>query len=377
MQVSPISRHTVPRTDCQAFWGIPGYTFKGIYKELQKHLGSSVQNYMIAARTAQGYDEWMLSSREERLDVVSRWHVTQLELSKGMHQVRHASFRTPQEMLRSRHPSHDERKKASEGKKKQKDTILAHRTRSLRSDNSMPSATSFQASVATEQETKSDSIAFEEAIQNSVAATSKGNPEEDRMIERAIRASVVELQQASVEDDDDDAVGRALQASIAEATRVRKEGMTATPDQVDSISSHDRHLEAALRQSMLDHNQLGEGQPQNRLPDSDDPEIASDDDENIKSAIEMSRASVAEKNVTESDEDLQKALEDSKKAHETHEQGRSKSQTEEQIVLEYVKKQSQAEEQYRKAKHFDKASSFDAHEAKLQRAIKESLQNMK
>lgn len=368
-----LSQLSISKADCQAIWGIPGYTFKGIYKELQKHLGSSVQNYIVAARTAQGYEEWMSSGREERLDVISRWHATQLELSKGMHQVRHASFRTPQEMLRSRHTSYEERERASEDKKKQKDAVDAHRTQSLRSEDAESSAASVQAHLASEQDTDTDSIALEEAIQNSVMATSKGNPEEDRMIERAIRASIVELQLASGNGDGDDAVGRAIQASITEASKVRMEGITATPDQMDGISDHDRQLEATLRQSMIEQHQINDGEQRVRRPDSDKPEIASDDDENMKFAIEQSRASTAEKHVLESDKGLQKALKESKEAHESHEQGLLKAKTEEQIVLEYMKKQSEAEDQYPRSKQSDITSCLELNEAELQRAMKESL----
>ena len=64
---------------------------------------------------------------------------------------------------------------------------------------------------------KHDDTDFEEAIKASVAATSKGNPDEDHMIEQALRASVTELQKASTEGDEQDAIQRAIQV----AARVR------------------------------------------------------------------------------------------------------------------------------------------------------------
>ena len=361
------------RADWQAFWGIPGYTFKGIYKELQKHLGSSVQNYIIAARTAQGYDEWMSSTREERLGVVSRWHATQLELNKGMHQVRHANFNTPHEMLRSRQTSYEQRKKTAEGKKMQKDKVGANHTHKNRSRDSIPSTAFVQAQPSVVQDRDHDSIAFEEAIQNSVAATSMGNPEEDRMIEMAIRASVVELQLASGEGDSNDAVHRAIQASIAEASRARRESGITASGQMEGANDHDRHLEAALRQSMLEPQQFNGTQIEDPHLGSDDPGVATDDDENVQTAIEMSKVATAERHMPESDEDLQKALEASRKAQKVHEMGLAKSKTEEDIVLEYIKKQSEAEEKLRKFKPSGKASSFEPDEVELQRAIKESL----
>src|SRR5256885_1542852 len=63
-------------------WGLPGYTFKGIYAEIQKHFGHSVQNYIIAARTTQGYEEWKESSPEQRMQIISAWKGVQVELSK-------------------------------------------------------------------------------------------------------------------------------------------------------------------------------------------------------------------------------------------------------------------------------------------------------
>jgi hypothetical protein len=35
---------------------------KGVHKEVQKLFGSNVQNYIIASRAAQGYEEWLQSS---------------------------------------------------------------------------------------------------------------------------------------------------------------------------------------------------------------------------------------------------------------------------------------------------------------------------
>jgi len=374
VQVGLFPRCSTSGADYQAFWGIPGYTFKGIYKELQKHLGSSVQNYIIAARTAQGYDEWMSSNREERLDVVSRWHTTQLELNKGMHQVRQVSFRTPQEMLRSRQTSY-ERKKAAEGKIKQKEVPSEHWTKGNRSRNSAPSAASIQAQPGGKKDMNPNSIAFEEAIQDSVLATSKGNPEEDKMIERAIRASVAELQSAS-EGDGDDAVRRAIQASIAEATRGRAEDGTTPPSQVDGLSDHDEQLKAALRRSLLEYHQSNESGIRDPRHDSDDSGIATDDDENVQSALEMSRASSAGKHRTESDKNLQKAIEESKRAHEVHE-GLAKTKTEEEIIREFIKKQSEAEEQSRTFKASGAVFSSDLEEAELRQAVNESLKTHK
>ena len=62
-------------------WGIPGYTLKGIYAEISKATGASVQNYIIAARIANGYEDCHNAEPQDRLDVVNHWHEAQAELA--------------------------------------------------------------------------------------------------------------------------------------------------------------------------------------------------------------------------------------------------------------------------------------------------------
>ena len=177
-----------------AIWGLPGYTFKGIYKELQKHLGSSVQNYIVAARTAQGYDEWHNASQEDRLNVVSRWQSIQVEIEKEKQLARHGSFHGRHCYLKT---TIEARKKSSAEKRKEKKNAKGNT-----SEDAIPELHASHPLVKRSQKFQEsnsthDGANFEEAIRASVSATSRGNPEEDQMIERAIRASVKELQLAS------------------------------------------------------------------------------------------------------------------------------------------------------------------------------------
>ena len=59
------------------FSGILGHTMKGVQKEVQKLFGSNVQNYIVASRVAQGYEEWLQSSDAEKQDVIVRWKLIQ------------------------------------------------------------------------------------------------------------------------------------------------------------------------------------------------------------------------------------------------------------------------------------------------------------
>ena len=346
---------------------MPGYTFKGIYKEIQSHLGSSTQNYIVAARTAQGYDDWHNSTREERLDVVSKWQAIQLDLGKEREHVRHGSIHGPQGFLKTRHLSFDERKRLAEEKRKSKKTKdepkSPHRSSSL-----------FQKSKHHRASSTDQSADFEQAIQASVAATSKGNPEEDRMIENAIRASVAELQAAEKEGDDKDAIQRAIRASVNEATRARQQRSkdakqtdgTADRDSERDHKAHDEELESALHRSVTNE----ERHPLSGV-DFDDSGIDTDNDEDVRTAIALSKESSARTVPVEAgagagadagagtetssgagegegDKDLDEAIRLSEQSYAKDQEQLNRSRTEEEIVLEYIKKQSLEEAKFGK-----------------------------
>ena len=329
-QVRHISRNVNLLLTPIAIWGLPGYTFKGIYKEIQKHLGSSVQNYIVAARTAQGYDDWHKSSREERLDVVKRWHAIQIEIANEKHQVRHGSIHGAQDFIKTQHLNHKEKKRLEADKRGQK-------KKQKHAGQKTPSAPN---PVASTQSFNNGNGDYEEAIKASIAATSRGNPEEDKMIEQAIRASVVELQKASKDGNDDDAIQRAIKASVAEAARARKsDGAVGPVSELGDESAHDRELENALHRSVTT-----EGRFPSAHVESDDSGVDTDEDENIKAAIRQSTMSPIEPK----DQDLELALRLSQESHGQHAQDLSKSKTEEEIVLDYVKRQSLLEEEHRR-----------------------------
>lgn len=321
-----------------AIWGLPGYTFKGIYKEIQKHLGSSVQNYIVAARTAQGYDDWHKSNREERLDVVKRWHAIQIEIANEKHQARHGSFHGAQDFIKTQHLNHKEKKRIATEKKEP----IKEQKQGKQKARPAP------APIVPQQIPMPDSGEYEAAIQASIAATSRGNAEEDKMIEQAIRASVVELQKANKDGDVNDALQRAIKASVAEAARARKAKSAAAQGAVlNDELDHDRELENTLHRSVTteERHPLADA-------DFDDSGVDTDDDENIKAAIHQSTMSPVEPK----DGDLELALKLSQESYGKQAETTNKSMTEEEIVLGYVKRQSLLEEEHKK-KHALAASS--------------------
>ena len=282
--------------------------------------------------------------------MVSRWQAIQVEIEKERQLARRGTFHGHHCYLKATIEALEEKKKHSAEKKRLK------RGLSNEGDQSPKVIPTDHPFIGRPREPKSaasnpDSVDFEEAIRTAVAATSRGNPEEDALIERAIRASVVELHNASTDGDSGEAVQRAIQASVAEAAQARQiERTNPTADRSEGAGDHDEQLKAAL---LLSLQESSKSDHRNVLAnaDFDDSGIDTDDDENIKAAIQRSKTgSIADPPVeSPKDEDFHKVIELSKKSQEEHDQGKSKSKTEEEIVLKYVKKQSLAEEQHKKA----------------------------
>ncbi|KAL8683412.1 MAG: hypothetical protein Q9186_000674 [Xanthomendoza sp. 1 TL-2023] len=321
------------------------YTFSGVYKELQKHFGSSVQNYIVAARLTQGYEQLAVSSEEQRLDVIKRWQATQLELHKEKDLVKRGGSQQHSNCVFLRvknatQASLEEKRKHAQNGKLHKDPGFPKQTSSGRKSTASTTPSS-QECEPDSTLLHTDSATFEDAIQQSVRATSNGDPQQDAMIERAIRASVMELRAASTSSDESRAIQKAIQASVVEAGRARD----ATNSGNESASNdHDDELHAALQRSMSSSQpkaEDGEGLMY------DDSGIDTDDDENIKMAIERSKA-----DPVPSQQDggtLQTKVAQSQVGHDRSELGSERARTEEEIMLEYAKKQSLLEEEHRQA----------------------------
>ncbi|KAF2483580.1 hypothetical protein BDY17DRAFT_251074 [Neohortaea acidophila] len=344
-----------------AFWAIPGYTMKGVYKELKLQSGSSVQNYIIASRTAQGWDEWSRCPEDKRAIIVQRWKGMQKDIKKK---------RNPDEIVREildekRRKAQDWKQDLKAGWEEKKSrsrnsSIARARTGSTGAFNQSATTPGMhdQQSAALHDEARptgpphartyedrASHLSYDEldeAISQSVQQTSKGNHNEDEAVEKAIRASMTELYksrtphsstQAPSNDDDDPDLKRALEASAAEAQK--------QDNQADPL--YDEELERALANSLREHRR----------------EFDSSAD-------------------TEDDEDYQRAVRESQgdgpitaKAG-----GGEKSQaerTEEEIVMEYVKKQSLLEQQHRQSAA-SKSPGNEEEDEELQQALKASMQ---
>ena len=239
--------------------------------------------------------------------------------------------------MKTMHMSFDERKEYAERKKKQKknkkgETEILEKPNVVQTEiPSRPAPSSGAVAVA-------DPLDFEKAIRDSVAATSVGDTAEDQLIERAIRASISELQSAR-QDHDEDALERAIQASLAEASQARH--LMGSHDEIDE--EHRKQLEAAIRLSIMgNHSPPLVVKARESRGNMDDSGVDTDDDLNMKAALEESKTMMV--SVTpDMDDELKTALEQSRLHHAQTKNEKS----EEEIVIEYIKKQSLAEEQHR------------------------------
>jgi hypothetical protein len=75
-------------------WGLSGYTFKGIYMELQKHVRSSEQSYITASRIIQGHSDWDVSSPAERLEIIENYKEAKEEHDKAELEMHHSHSHT-------------------------------------------------------------------------------------------------------------------------------------------------------------------------------------------------------------------------------------------------------------------------------------------
>ncbi|KIW66975.1 hypothetical protein PV04_06255 [Phialophora macrospora] len=434
-------------------WGLPGYTAKGIYNEISKHFGSSVQNYIIAARTAQGFEDWKNSSPEERQRIVTAWKDSQLETRKhgqlygvdrkvaieshilsksntdsielvhGFKSTRHLSWderkalaerrdqlkkekkeleRQEKEIMRE-----ERRKSKSGGKVKSRckfcpfDHDTSHHithTQSLSSLDPSFGKTRTQSSMAGGEAVDD----YEHAIKHSVTSTSRGNPEEDAIVERALRASLRELH--GVGDNHkhpDKAYQQAIQASIREFKKAQEEharqtGVVSTVAEQPE-EEHDAELHRVLTESLEEYKaaQVASVQgvatkhAQHHHLDDSDSGIDTDYDEEFKRTIEESKrlhtmkelekkeqelaeveaalassdgttkpATVAtEEAIDDDDTELKTAITASEQDEKKRQEELTRQRTEEEIVLEYVKKQSLLEEEFKGRKPAESATT--------------------
>lgn len=223
-----------------AIWGVPGYTSKGIYREIQKQFGPSVEGYIIASRTAQGYAELGESSPEERAALVSDWkairHHVQKKKNVGEDKMHEIQARMKKQGMFHNGARGRQQASGADTGGSSNDPINQHASQ-------QPSHT----------EDNAADPELEEAIRRSVAETSKGNAEQDASIERAIRASLASLKEAREHGADETEIQRAVQASLQEAQEGRLTEGSESESSRQVKGSDDAEPQEAVEQSRTSH----------------------------------------------------------------------------------------------------------------------------
>ena len=375
-----------------------------MYQELQKRVGSSSQNYIIAARVTQGHDDWQNASAEEKQEIIRKWNILKADLKKkknpGKEQLdqMHAFVSEHKERKRS---WQDRRKAKKSGSIPQIKTPTESQesivTGGLPTDPVAPvelPASERGQTIAEEEDEKAERAELEEAIRKSVTETSRGDPEQDETIERAIRASLAELdrERASAEETDEDAMKRAMKASLEEVHRFADSSdQPEIPEQdleeairrsvSESKSIHARHnhvpppsYDDATTESALDAEREAAVSREYEQAEEDELRKAMDASKAAHSEQEERNAAAAREYEQAEEDEIQKAIDASRAAHEEHGDEMTRQKTEEEIVMEYVKKQSLAEQQHRQdmlAKGKGRMTEEDdtTHDEELRRAI--------
>ncbi|KAK7420184.1 hypothetical protein QQZ08_010540 [Neonectria magnoliae] len=350
-------------------WGIPAYTMQGVHAEINKFFTRSVQNYIVSSRAIQGQREMQTSTPEERADVIKRWNNSKFDLKNHYVMKRKentagklpANQQTPEGgleapktgWLHTRRMSFEERKKLQASRDEWKKGYI---------DVKLPA----NDSVSDVQTISSDDTELEAAIQASVQETSHGNAEEDAMVEAAIRESIR-------------AVRDRVQSTDTAGPLPTKD-LTIFDDHDYQITDEEYQdlIQKAIQQSMLTDSPLPQESGFVELDSMETtvlppPQQTDNDDAELQRAIEESQnePTVAPGN-TEDEAELQRAIEASKEVM----QQEMSQRTEEEIVMEYVKKQSLAEEEFRQQRTKGKGpvpEETGEEDEELKRAMEESL----
>jgi hypothetical protein len=340
---------------------------------LRNAFGKSLDNYIITSRIIQGESERQDATNEEKQDVILRWHSIKFELkhffalklkeakeAKGK-ATKHEAAASRGGLPRIRSSSSSAHLSGIFGGKRRDSGPKGHVRLPISHDqNHHHQLTSENESVDEE---------LERAIRISVKETSRGDPEEDARIEQAIRASIQHLGHNS---------------TVSGSQSVHTGDLTTNLDITDE--EYQELIEKAMQESMELHQQTG---ATSQHHDSDEAlqsviALSKRDEDFRKASTKESHDAVLQRAIDESkhlqqmpDDELLRAIEESKTALQNDEVRRSAAEREEDIVLEYIKKQSLEEEAYRRVMgnrtKQEGGIGTDEDDEELRRALEESL----
>ncbi|RWA13712.1 hypothetical protein EKO27_g1403 [Xylaria grammica] len=397
-----------------AVWGIPAYTMAGIHAEIRTMFAQSAHKYIVASRMSQGNEDFNASSAEEREDIEVRW-LGLRDTMKGFYALKQKE----KGKSRDASPSAPERASTSTENVDEPQRAGWFQNRNISADDrrlqeqkkawkGRQGGGSFVEedlrSVSTNSTRELDDE-FEAAIQSAVQETSRGNVVEDAHIEQAIRSSPFQT-----------LARHALDGfPMSKRPHDEKQQYPFSPDDLENITDEEYQalIEEAIKQSMMENHQqairmhdleeednedekgtrraikksqaedpgryddeeykraLEASQAEHETRKQHEHEDGGFDEEALRQAIAASQAEQEAQQYPDNDEELKRALEESEKVHQQELARVSSLKSEEDIVMEYVKKQSLAEAAFRNTK--DRNANASEEDEELRRALEESM----
>ncbi|KAK5630640.1 hypothetical protein RRF57_006355 [Xylaria bambusicola] len=392
-----------------AIWGIPAYTMAGVHAEIRTWFAQSAQKYIVASRISQGNEDFKASSPEERDDVEVRWLCLRDQM-KGFYafkqkekgKSRDSSPSAPEpasvstedlgeqsrtQWLQGRSSTDTEERRMLRERKnawkkgRAEGPFVEEDLRRMPAPGSPPEL----------------SDEFETAIQAAVQETSRGDAAEDAQVEKAIRSSVqIMKRQSTRKNPSTDASGQ-QSGWVPDIKRPHGEPpqYPFSPDDLEDITDEEYQalIEEAIKLSITENQQqavrmydveeddesptyddaeyqraIAASQADHEMQKQHERESAEFDEDAIRQAIEASQAeqNAPQQSTADDDEELKRALEESERAHQQEVARLSSLKSEEDIVMEYVKKQSLAEAAFRNARGGNE-------DEELRRALEESM----
>jgi UDP:flavonoid glycosyltransferase YjiC (YdhE family) len=352
-----------------AISGILGYTMKGVHKEVQKLFGSSVQNYIITSRVAQGYEEWLQSSDAEKQDVIFRWKMIQKNLKKNCN---------PDDVVEG--VLEAQRKKNVEDTKARHNcghTASSIQFASADAPTLDPESAILAMGISQSPKDLLKSAGINETFRLSIQEASRINAKEDINMERAMREILSLLQRQRQESSDHWAEQENLCQAIATSeTEVQRHA--------SETLEYKKQLKRAMAQSLREQRQRcnnSEWESDIDLDDEDDEELEriQKHPENMpaKEAVVSCGSPGVQQPSSYNPGHLAGITQAEFEAQQQRQRGEKTTQerTEEKIVMEYVKKQSLLEVHHQnKGKGRATAIEDRDDEEDLQSALKLSMQ---
>jgi hypothetical protein len=345
-----------------AMVGVMAHSMKGVHKEVQKMYGSNFQNYIVASRVAQGYEEWLLGSDAEKEDVIVRWKLIQKHLKKK---------RNNDEMVQDVLDTHREMHMQS-GRTESP-------VQSFRSVDVVPQdpATFVRGTSTSQPEMRPVSTSREESLgmnghhdidQSMVIETSRGGVEAITDVQQSAQEASSVLQREQ-EVADEETLRRAIASSKAESQRHASEAL-----------EYEQELERAMEQSLGEQTRRS-GESALGVNVCRDDDKVTDSERQRTESSKMVEHSVATAGSSPGQHQLLSCDHGhlggtTQSEFEAQQQGEKSAQekTEEEIVLEYIKKQSLLESHHRNKGKERAVETDDESDEDLQKALEMSRQ---